>query len=166
MHWNTTRSSNAGILHQLWSCTEAESWLIGTVRCMGNALQIERGLFHKLPVSPLSERNMFFRLRIMLFEGRFMTTALLVMGWGGMQWNFIRTLKIIKEKPKPKQHRSYLWMIESNLEAIVWMKPCFLLCTCLLQWDFSRICHLSGSRWNICLVWGGIKHFYSTSHLI
>lgn len=48
--------------------------------CMENALQIERGLlFYKLPVSPLSKRNLFFRLRIMLFEGRFMTTALLVM---------------------------------------------------------------------------------------
>ena len=48
--------------------------------CMGNALQIGRGLFSKLPESPLSERNMFFRLRSMLFEGRFVTSALLVTG--------------------------------------------------------------------------------------
>jgi len=29
--------------------------------CMGNALQIERGLFYKLPVSPLSERSCVFQ---------------------------------------------------------------------------------------------------------
>lgn len=28
---------------------------------MGNALQIERGSFYKLPLSPLSERNIFFQ---------------------------------------------------------------------------------------------------------
>lgn len=48
--------------------------------CMENVLQIERGLFYKLPVSPLSERNLFFSQHITLFESRFMTTALLVMG--------------------------------------------------------------------------------------
>lgn len=46
---------------------------------MGNTLKIESFLFYKLPVSPLSERNMFFRLCIR-FEGIFVTTALLV--WG------------------------------------------------------------------------------------
>lgn len=117
---------------------------------MGNALQIARGLFYKLPVSPLSERNMFFRMYIMLFESRFMMTALLVMGWREMQWNFIRTLKITTEKNE--KHWSYLWKIESYLEAAIWMKPYFLLCPCLLEWDFGRICRLSGSRWNIRLV--------------
>lgn len=46
---------------------------------MGNALQIEGGLFYSLKVNPLSGRNLFLRLHIM-FEGRFVTTTLLVMG--------------------------------------------------------------------------------------
>lgn len=82
---------------------------------MGNTLKIERFLFYKLPVSPLSERNMFSRLCIM-FEWSY--NCIVSLGWRAMHWCFIRTQKIIKEKTKSKQHRSNLWMIPSHPRTV------------------------------------------------
>lgn len=91
----------ASVIH--WQ-SEAESYDLYVQRIYGKHFKNGKILVYKLPMSPLSERNVFSRLHIM-FEGILVTSALLV--WGE-EWCFIRTLKIIKEKAKSKQHRNNL----------------------------------------------------------